>query len=115
VGFDLTPEQQQLRHAVREFVKKECTLEVIHRALADGHHSTALWQRMAELGWLGVAVEERYGGSGGDIIDMALLVEGLAPVDPAPGPFFTTVCFGGKSVGYFGIIGQLHCELPRSY
>jgi alkylation response protein AidB-like acyl-CoA dehydrogenase len=71
VDFDLTPEQQQLRHAVREFVKKECTPDVIRQALAEGHHSKALWRRMAELGWLGAAIDERYGGSGGDIIDRA--------------------------------------------
>jgi acyl-CoA dehydrogenase len=113
VDFDLTLEQQQLRHAVREFVRKECTPEVIRRAMAEGHHSKVLWRRMAELGWLGVAIDERYGGSGGDIIDMALLVEGLAPGDPAVGPFFTTVCFGGKSVGYFGSEAQKEFFLSR--
>src|SRR3990167_1552805 len=113
VNFDLTDEQMQLRQAVREFVKKECPPEVIHRALKEGRHSEALWRRMAELGWLGVAIDERYGGSGGNIVDMVLIMEGLAPCDPAIGPYFTTVCFGGKSVGFFGSEAQKELFLPR--
>ena len=60
--FDLTPEQQALRHAARDFMRRECPPEVIHRAIAEGRHSDTLWRRMAELGWLGVAIDERYGG-----------------------------------------------------
>ena len=113
MDFDLTDEQRELRNAVREFVRKECPAEVIHQAIRDGRHSETLWRRMAELGWLGVAIDERYGGSGGDIVDMALIIETLAPCDPAIGPYFTSVCFGGKSVGYFGTDAQKEFFLPR--
>lgn len=113
MDFDLTDEQRALRNAVREFVRKECPPEVIHQAMRDGRHSERLWRRMAELGWLGVAIDERYGGSGGDIVDMALIMETLAPCDPAIGPYFTSVCFGGKSVGYFGTDAQKEFFLPR--
>ena len=113
MNFAPTPEQAQLRHAAREFMRRECPPEVIHRALAEGRHSAALWRRMAELGWLGVAIDERYGGSGGDIVDMAILIEELAPGDPAIGPFFNTVCFGGKSIGYFGSEAQKEFFLSR--
>lgn len=113
MGFDLTPEQQALRHAAREFMRRECPPEVVRQALAAGRHSDALWRRMAELGWLGVAIDERYGGSGGDILDMAILMEELARGEPAIGPYFNTVCFGGKSVGYFGSDAQKEFFLPR--
>ncbi|MEK7702231.1 MAG: acyl-CoA dehydrogenase family protein [candidate division NC10 bacterium] len=117
--FDLTPEQQALRHAARDFMRRECPPEVIRQALAEGRHSATLWRRMAELGWLGVAIDERYGGSGGDILDMAILMEELSRGEPAIGPYFTTVCFGGKSIvtneQCRNIIAQLRCELPRSY
>lgn len=113
MDFDLTDEQRALRNAVQEFVRKECPPEVIHQAIRDGQHSERLWRRMAELGWLGVAIDERYGGSGGDIVDMALIMETLAPCDPAIGPYFTSVCFGGKSVGYFGTDAQKEFFLPR--
>jgi acyl-CoA dehydrogenase len=111
--FDLTPEQRQLRHAIRSFMRTECTPEVVRASLAAGRRSDHVWRRMAELGWLGVAIDERYGGSGGTILDMALIIEGLAGGEPATGPFFTTVCFGGKSVGFFGSEAQKQRFLPR--
>ncbi len=111
--FDLTPEQQALRHAAREFMRRECPPEVIRQALAEGRHSDTLWRRMAELGWLGVAIDERYGGSGGDILDMAILMEELSRGEPAIGPYFNTVCFGGKSIGFFGNDAQKEFFLPR--
>ena len=111
--FDLTPEQQALRHAARDFMRRECPPEVIHRAIAEGRHSDTLWRRMAELGWLGVAIDERYGGSGGDILDMAILMEELSRGEPAIGPYFNTVCFGGKSIGFFGNDAQKEFFLPR--
>jgi acyl-CoA dehydrogenase len=113
VHFDLTPEQQALRHAARDFMRRECPPEVIHRAIAEGRRSDTLWRRMAELGWLGVAIDERYGGSGGDILDMAILMEELSRGEPAIGPYFNTVCFGGKSIGFFGNDAQKEFFLPR--
>ncbi|HBH03966.1 MAG: hypothetical protein A2W08_15585 [Candidatus Rokubacteria bacterium RBG_16_73_20] len=113
MNFALTPEQAQLRQAAREFMRRECPPEVVHTALAEGRHSEALWRRMAELGWLGVAIDERYGGSGGDILDMAILMEELVRGEPAIGPYFNTVCFGGKSIGFFGSEAQKEFFLPR--
>jgi acyl-CoA dehydrogenase len=113
VHFDLTDEQRQLRDSVRSFMRQECTRDVVRRALAEGRHSERLWRRMAELGWLGVAIDERYGGSGGTIVDMAILMEALAPGDPAIGPYFATVCFGGKSIGFFASEEQKRFYLPR--
>src|SRR3972149_12259724 len=68
---------------------------------------------MAELGWLGVAIDERSGGGGGDILDMAILMEELSRGEPAIGPYFNTVCFGGKSIGFFGNGAQKEFFLPR--
>ncbi|MBI2205530.1 MAG: acyl-CoA/acyl-ACP dehydrogenase [Candidatus Rokubacteria bacterium] len=113
MDFDLTDEQRQLRDSVRAFMRQECTRDVVQRALAEGRHSERLWRRMAEMGWLGVAIDERYGGAGGNIVDMAIIVEALAPGEPAIGPYFATVCFGGKSVGFFGSEAQKRFYLPR--
>jgi acyl-CoA dehydrogenase len=113
MDFDFTREQQELRHAIRSFMRAECTPDVIRESLVSGRRSEKLWRRMAELGWLGAAIDERDGGSGGTILDLALLVEGLAPGEPAIGPYFATVCFGGKSVGFFGSEAQKRFFLPR--
>jgi acyl-CoA dehydrogenase len=113
LDFNLTEEQVRLREAVRDFIRRECTPEVIRRSIQEGRHSDRLWRRMAELGWLGVAIGERYGGSGGTIVDMALIVEEIARGGSAIGPYFPTVCFGGRSIGVFGSEAQKEFFLPR--
>lgn len=55
--------------------------------------SPQLWQQMAEMGWLGVVIPEKYGGTGGSFLDLVVLEEELGRV-LAPIPFFSTVISG---------------------
>jgi alkylation response protein AidB-like acyl-CoA dehydrogenase len=82
-----TPEQEDFRAAVRDFCARECGTREQRDALTDGGrkpHNPALYAKMAELGWLGVAIPEEYGGSGGGMVDLCLFLEetsrGMAPV-----------------------------------
>src|SRR5262245_58738971 len=42
-----------------------------------GEHDPAVWKSMAELGWLGILVPERYGGLGLGLTEMAIVAQGL--------------------------------------
>jgi alkylation response protein AidB-like acyl-CoA dehydrogenase len=73
VDFRPSPAQQLLVATARDFLRK--------------HGDDArLWGAMSELGWPGLLVPAEYGGSGGSILDVALLVEELGRA-AAPGPF----------------------------
>jgi alkylation response protein AidB-like acyl-CoA dehydrogenase len=62
-----------------------------------------LWQQMADMGLLGIAISEKYGGSGGNILDMTLVIEELSRGMAAAGlAYFLSTCFGGKSIGFYG-------------
>jgi acyl-CoA dehydrogenase len=113
MDFELSAEQEAFRETVRAFVKRECGPDVIKRVLREGRHDETLWRRMAETGLLGIAIPPEDGGAGGDIIDLCIALEALAPVQVAIGPYFTTVCFGGKSIGYFGSDEQKRRLLPE--
>lgn len=84
MDFTPTPEQQELKNAVRELATRECTPE---RLLAWEHEPAGIddgtWRAIAELGWLGVGAPESAGGTGGGLVDLACLVEecarGLVP------------------------------------
>ena len=85
--LELTDERRAFVESIRDFCASECgTREQRDRLTGHGEHAhnQALYERMAELGWLGVAVPEEYGGSGGGAVDMCLLLDelahGLAPV-----------------------------------
>jgi isovaleryl-CoA dehydrogenase len=84
---ELTDERRAFVESIRDFCRRECgTREQRDRLTGDGEHlhNQALYEQMANLGWLGVAVPEEYGGSGAGAVDMCLLLDelahGLAPV-----------------------------------
>ena len=77
MNLDLTPEQTMIRDVAREFAEKEVRpiAEAIDREARFPRETVA---RMGELGRLGVAVPEAFGGSGGDTVSYVLAVEELA-------------------------------------
>jgi alkylation response protein AidB-like acyl-CoA dehydrogenase len=48
------------------------------RAVADGAKTDELWRALAEAGFVGVNLPERYGGGGGGITELAVVVEETA-------------------------------------
>ena len=77
MDLDLTEEQTMIRDLARDFAEKEVRpiAESIDREARFPRETVA---RMAELGLMGIAVPEAYGGSGGDTVAYALAVEELA-------------------------------------
>ncbi|HET9344054.1 MAG TPA: acyl-CoA dehydrogenase family protein, partial [Candidatus Limnocylindrales bacterium] len=82
VDFALTDENRLVRDAVRAFADAEITPN-IRRWDEDGGFPRELFGRMAEQGFLGAPVPERYGGSGMDYISFAILCEELERADTA--------------------------------
>lgn len=86
--LQLTGTQQDLAESVRAFAKRVCgTREQRHR-LTGGFtetHNKAVYDKYADLGWAGIIVPEEYGGGGGSMMDMCVLLEesmrGLIPVN----------------------------------
>jgi alkylation response protein AidB-like acyl-CoA dehydrogenase len=75
-----TEEQLAFRDAIRGFCGRECGSREQREAWVDADEedqSTALYAKLAELGWLGVAIPEEYGGSGGTYVDQTLFFEEL--------------------------------------
>ncbi|MFI7548786.1 acyl-CoA dehydrogenase family protein [Micromonospora sediminimaris] len=77
MNFDLTPEQDQLRDAVRALGRRYGHRYFVAKAKA-GEHTTELWQEAGELGYLGVNIPTEYGGGGGGITELAIVCEELA-------------------------------------
>ncbi len=100
MDFTLSDEQQHFVSAIRDFCERECGTPEKREQLTNGHtelHSSGLYAKMAELGWLGVTIEEGYGGSGGSMLDACLFMEetsrGLAPI----GGYATTLIVAGAT------------------
>jgi alkylation response protein AidB-like acyl-CoA dehydrogenase len=83
----LTDEQKDFVAAIRDFCAREAGSREQRDALTDRGrhpHNQELYERVAELGWLGVAIGEEYGGSGGGLFDLCLFLEesgrGMLPI-----------------------------------
>jgi len=77
--MDFTPSEDQL--AVQKTAREFATHEVLPKAAAidkEHRHPAELVKRMAELGFLGIAVPDHLGGSGMDNISYALAMEEIA-------------------------------------
>ncbi len=92
MDFRLNSDQLALQSAARDFLKKEVSSTVVRSAFdsPDGD-APELYKKMAELGWLGIAVPEDLGGLGMSVIEQAVVCEQLGYVN-APGPYFATAC-----------------------
>ena len=90
--------------AVRDFARRECGTREQRDALTDHGgevHNQQLYERIAELGWLGATVPEEYGGSGAGAIELCLLLEevsrGMIPIG-----FVGVSMITAGAVGRFG-------------
>ena len=75
--FTESDERKALRKAVASLGAKY-GFEYFINAYKTGTKTTELWREAGELGYLGVALPEEYGGGGGDIGDLAAVCEELA-------------------------------------
>jgi glutaryl-CoA dehydrogenase (non-decarboxylating) len=82
VDFALTDEQRLVQQSVRAFAEAEI-LPHIRDWDERGGFPHEMFGKMAELGFLGAPLPERYGGGGMDYISFALLCEELERADTA--------------------------------
>lgn len=100
--FNLSEEQILVRDAAREFAQTELLPDVIERdELQKFPHN--LVKKMAELGFMGIMVDPKYGGSGMNTLSYALVMEELSKVDASASVIVSVnnslVCFGLEAYG----------------
>jgi pimeloyl-CoA dehydrogenase small subunit len=102
MDFKLSEEQRLLQDSVRRFVVAEYTLERRREAMkqAEGFSRTN-WRKLAELGLLGLQIDEAHGGSGGSPVDVMVVMEefGRGLVIE---PYLSSVIVGGGLVARAG-------------
>jgi acyl-CoA dehydrogenase len=116
MDFLFTEEQEMLRDSIRKFIKKECPKEYCREIDEAKRFPLEIFSKMGDLGWLALPFPEEYGGLGGTIIDQFLITEELARASVAIGLcYFMSVCFGGKSIEYFGSEEHKKQYLPELF
>jgi len=80
VEFDYTPEQVQLRRAVRDFAAREVAPHVMEWDEAQQFPSAVI-KNLGELGYMGSIFPEELGGAGLGYVEYSIIIEELARVD----------------------------------
>jgi alkylation response protein AidB-like acyl-CoA dehydrogenase len=78
MSLGLSSEQKQLRDSVRKLQTKHAPRDYIRRLERENRYPYELYQAWVDAGLFGVAFPEKYGGSGGSVADLALVVYEIA-------------------------------------
>ena len=90
--------QRLLKDSVDRFVADKYPLTERDKLIySELGYSEENWQLFAEMGWLGLPFEARYGGFGGTAVDTAIVMEALGRALVLE-PYLSTVVMGGGLV-----------------
>ncbi len=102
MDFSLTEEHLMIRDAARDFAQTELLPGVIERDEKQ-QFPQELVRKMGDLGFMGIMVDPKYGGSGMDAISYVLIMEELSKVDASASVIVSVnnslVCYGIEAYG----------------
>lgn len=102
MDFDLSPEHEAFRKAVRAFAEGELAP---HVAQWDEDHVFPLdaVKKMGEMGLFGLVFPEEWGGSGGDFSSLCIAIEEIGRIDQSMGiTLSAAVGLGANPIFRFG-------------
>ena len=108
---ELTSEQKDIKKAAREFAEgvfRDVAQELNEKEEFDD----SIWKKAAELGFLGVFIEEKYGGAGYGYVEQCLIMEEFARVDLGIAHALDSVFFGSQIIQVIGTEEQKQEYLP---
>jgi alkylation response protein AidB-like acyl-CoA dehydrogenase len=112
MDFELTKEQRDIVKAAREFALGEFP----DRAAEFDRDETfdlGLWKKACDLGFVGVFIDEDYGGAGMGYLEYCLINEEFWAVDPGMSQAILSTTFGSELLGLFGSEEQKKLVLPQ--
>lgn len=113
MDFGFSDEQDMLRQTARAFLEENCPTSFVRQMMEDDKgYAPALWKQMADLGWLGLAFPEAYGGQGLGFVDLTVILEEMGAA-LLPSPFLSTVVLAGQTILIGGSEEQKHAYVPK--
>jgi alkylation response protein AidB-like acyl-CoA dehydrogenase len=87
MNFGLSEDQVLLKTTIKRFLEEQCPTTRVRAIMeSDKGHDSGLWQGLVDLGLPGLMIPAAYGGSGLELLDLALAAEELGYA-ATPGPF----------------------------
>ena len=112
VDFELTKEQKDLIRAAREFAQGEF-VEKAQEFDREEKFDYEIWKKACELGFVGVFIDEKYGGAGMGFFEHCLITEEFWAVDPGIAQSILSTTFGSEMLLLYGTEEQKQEVLPK--
>ena len=100
--FQLNEEQLMIQQAARDFARNECMAGVIERDEQQKFPKEQV-MKLADLGFLGMMVDQKYGGAGMDTVSYVLAMEEISKIDASTSVVMSVnnslVCYGLEAFG----------------
>src|ERR1700749_3211481 len=111
--FVFSDDQKQLGDQARKFLTEKCPPKAV-RTVLDGKapYDKELWKGLAEMGFLGVAIPEEFGGAGAGHLELCVIAEEMGRAN-APVPFSSTVYLAAEALLIAGSDAQKKKWLPK--
>ncbi|MFC1895095.1 acyl-CoA dehydrogenase family protein [Thermodesulfobacteriota bacterium] len=112
MDFGFAKDQDLLRKSAKEFFEKECPKERVRELKEDEKgYDPKTWKKMVDLGFVGLAIPEEFGGTEGQYLDLMIFMEEMGR-NIVPCPYFTTVALCSLLLLEFATKKQKEQHLP---
>ena len=113
MNFEFSDDQKQLHDQARRYLAEHSPPKAV-RAVLEGEaaYDKALWKGLAEMGFLGVAIPEEFGGAGAGHLELCVIAEESGRV-LAPVPFASSIYLAAEAIMLAGSDAQKKKWLPK--
>jgi alkylation response protein AidB-like acyl-CoA dehydrogenase len=109
----LTHEQEEIRAVARQFLAEFSSSDALRAATGEpAGFDPAVWQKIAELGWPAMCLDEEFGGLGFGEVERALLMQEMGYALLAS-PFLSSAVLASEAVALAGSDPAQQELLPR--
>jgi alkylation response protein AidB-like acyl-CoA dehydrogenase len=116
MDFTYDAEQEALRDVARQAMNREVGGARLRQMADDLDGIDAdLWTTLVDLGWTGLVIPEAFGGAGGGLSDLSIVLNETGRV-PLPGPFFSSAVMAtlaAKALGANSLLADLSAGRTR--
>lgn len=114
MNFDLPEHIVLLQNTLRRFVSQHMPREAAAKWDSENHFPRDVFEKLGDLGLMGLTVPEEYGGAGRDILATLIVIEELSKRSLAVSvPYIMGACYAGMNVVECASERQKRELLPR--
>lgn len=113
MNFDLSDEQKMLGEQARALLSDMTPFDRLRTLIDSGAEwDEPLWRAMADMGLLGAAIAEEYGGLGLGALDLGVIMDALGSANAAV-PFMSSIILAADAIALAGSEAQKSLWLPK--